>query len=123
MTAPTPAQTQREHDADDLVTEEMVESARAALRAHPDFVNLIPTTWMRDVLLAVAPMIAARAFEQCRHIPGLEGKFAWRVGAREEREACAKIAENRAEEGECGTWQAQEGLIIAAAIRARGETT
>ena len=36
-----------------------------------------------------------------------------------EREACANIAEDRANDGEIGTWQAQEGLIIAADIRAR----
>lgn len=36
-----------------------------------------------------------------------------------EREECAEIAEARASEGEHGTWQAQEGLIIAAAIRER----
>lgn len=39
-----------------------------------------------------------------------------------EREACAKIAETRAAEGEHGTWQGQEGLIIAAEIRARTKT-
>jgi hypothetical protein len=69
----------------------------------------------------VAPMIAARAFEQCRHIPGLEGKFAWRVGAREEREACAKIAESL---GNPEYTQRMDATAngIAAAIRARGET-
>lgn len=36
-----------------------------------------------------------------------------------EREACAKIAEARAKDAEHGTWQAQEGLLIAADIRAR----
>jgi predicted ATP-dependent protease len=36
-----------------------------------------------------------------------------------EREACAKIAEARAKDAESGTWQAQEGLLIAADIRAR----
>lgn len=36
-----------------------------------------------------------------------------------EREACAKIAEARAAEGERHTWQAQEGVFIAADIRAR----
>jgi len=42
--------------------------------------------------------------------------------AADEREACAKIAEERAKVGEHGTWQAQEGLIIAQLIRSRGET-
>lgn len=36
-----------------------------------------------------------------------------------EREACAKIAEARASEGETGTWQANEGLVIASYIRKR----
>lgn len=36
-----------------------------------------------------------------------------------EREECAKVADERAADGEFGTWQAQEGLIIAAAIRSR----
>lgn len=38
-----------------------------------------------------------------------------------EREACAKIADDRASTGEFGTWQAQEGLIIADEIRARSK--
>jgi hypothetical protein len=60
MTAPTPAQTQREHDADDLVTEEMVEAVATAL------VNINgEEPWgaycgsVRAALNAVAPMIAA----------------------------------------------------------------
>lgn len=39
-----------------------------------------------------------------------------------EREECAKVAEARTHDAEYGTWQAQEGLIIAADIRSR-ETT
>jgi hypothetical protein len=39
-----------------------------------------------------------------------------------EREACAKIAEARTKDAEYGTWQAQEGLIIAADIRARSNS-
>ncbi len=53
--------------------------------------------------------------------PGLAAllaNFATKV-ALAEREACAKIAEQRAQDGEYGTWQGQEGLIIAAAIRER----
>ena len=40
-----------------------------------------------------------------------------------EREACAKIADDRVKDGEVGTWQGQEGLIIAADIRARSTTS
>ena len=36
-----------------------------------------------------------------------------------EREACALIAEARTATAELGTWQAQEGLLIAHDIRAR----
>jgi hypothetical protein len=48
-------------------------------------------------------------------------RLSWFVGneIRAEREACAKVAEARAKDAESGTWQAQEGLLIAADIRAR----
>jgi hypothetical protein len=36
-----------------------------------------------------------------------------------EREACARVADKRAATGEYGTWQAQEGKIIADEIRNR----
>jgi hypothetical protein len=107
--------------ADDLVTEEMVEKAVAAMRVVGTEGAATEEDLYREeaaaAIRAVAPMIAARAFEQCRHIPGLEGKFAWRVGAREEREACAKIAEVMDADG-----LGCSGPAIAAAIRARGET-
>jgi hypothetical protein len=100
---------------DEIVTEAMVDAATRA--AFPGGWELSDKIRVHDALRAVAPMIAARAFEQCRHIPGLEGKFAWRVGAREEREACAKIAEVMDADG-----LGCSGPAIAAAIRARGET-
>jgi hypothetical protein len=103
---------------DDLVTEEMIEQClAAAVAAAPDGERSAITACLR----AVAPMIAARATTDAG--VRLTMASSVRLAERREREACAKIAENRAEEGECGTWQAQEGLIIAAAIRARGEKT
>lgn len=50
---------------------------------------------------------------------GCETRCVARTMVEAEREACAKIAEQRAQDGEYGTWQGQEGLIIAAAIRER----
>jgi hypothetical protein len=108
--------TETKNLADDLVTDEMVEIAHEVMVAdHGDFRDDLAAA-----LRAVAPMIAARATTDAG--VRLTMASSVRLAERREREACAKIAENRAEEGECGTWQAQEGLIIAAAIRARGET-
>jgi hypothetical protein len=108
---------------DDLVTAEMIESAMRAINARLDEFRderlLSVEIAVEIALRAVAPMIAARAFEQCRHIPGLEGKFAWRVGAREEREACAKLAKQWMESQAFWPSHAE---ALAAAIRARGET-
>jgi hypothetical protein len=42
---------------------------------------------------------------------------AWKQGRSAALEEAAKVAEARVEDAEYGTWQAQEGLIIAAAIR------
>jgi hypothetical protein len=122
MTAPTPAQTQREHDADDLVTEEMVVKASAAY----DEVTNVNFKAMRDALRAVAPMIAARATE-----PAMYQIIAGPAVAAE-RERCAKIADGKRSEAELvfssthdplshGALMASEA--IAAAIRARGEPT
>jgi hypothetical protein len=108
MTAPTPARTQHRHDADDLVTDEMIGDAFCAWHG----ARGTDAERIDAALRAVAPMIVAR-------VARADTATQW-VAA--EREACAKIAADRAEEGEHGTWQAQEGLIIAAAIRARGET-
>jgi hypothetical protein len=103
--------------ADDIVTDEMVGDAFCAWHGSRG----TDAERIDAALRAVAPMIAARAFEQCRHIPGLEGKFAWKVGAREEREACAQIvAEHFHDQG--GEEFERFGRRIAAAIRARGET-
>lgn len=52
-----------------------------------------------------------------RTVESLRGIAADAVKA--EREACAKIADARAVDGGYGTWQAQEGKIIAHAIRNR----
>jgi hypothetical protein len=111
---------------DEIVTEAMVDAATRA--AFPGGWELSDKIRVHDALRAVAPMIAARAFEQCRHIPGLEGKFAWRVGAREEREACAQIAEKAEPIVAARGTTTDRNLTrlmahkIAAAIRARGET-
>jgi hypothetical protein len=107
---------------DDLVTEEMLTAATQA--AFPGGWELTDKIRVRDALSAVAPMIAARAFEQCRHIPGLEGKFAWKVGAKAERESCAKIADWHDGDYRRRGWDtaAEVAAMIAAAIRARGET-
>jgi hypothetical protein len=110
--------------ADDLVTEAMMDVAAAAFENSDATHDGTLDDGLRAALRAVAPMIAARAFEQCRHIPGLEGKFAWRVGARDEREACAKIAEQHGEAShDVGYFGVSNAAAsIAAAIRARGET-
>lgn len=54
----------------------------------------------------------------------LEVRIAEALGAArlEALEEAAKIAEARAAEGEYGTWQGQEGKIIAAAIREGAKT-
>jgi hypothetical protein len=99
---------------DDLVTGEMI---RAAIKAFDDGEERSCTyDGLEAALRAVAPMIAARAATLALPVRD-------EIARRDEREACAKIAENRAAKGEYGTWQAQEGLIIATAIRAQGETT
>jgi hypothetical protein len=100
--------------ADGLVTEEMVKVARAAYEQIESYEFCMIA--LEDALRAVAPMIAAR-------VATLALPVRDEIARRDEREACAKIAENRAAKGEYGTWQAQEGLIIATAIRARGEPT
>jgi hypothetical protein len=104
MTAPTPAQTQREHDADELVTEEMI--AEAARAAFPGGWELSDKIRVHDALRAVAPMIAARAAENM----AIDSDKFVLAGRELEREACAKIA-----------WD-KGGYSIGAAIRARGET-
>jgi hypothetical protein len=131
MTAPTPAQTQREHDADDLVTEEMVDVAGAVYDAYRDrFTDrgYEAPGWecIQAALRAVAPMIAARATE-----PAMYQIIAGPAVAAE-RERCAKIADGKRSEAELvfssthdplshGALMASEA--IAAAIRARGEPT
>jgi hypothetical protein len=120
MTAPTPAQTQREHDADDLVTEEMVEAAleaEDALCAHGRRVSV--EDCMRAALRAVAPMIAARAAEYT----DICGRYRTAVIAAE-REACAKMLDHAAARymASGNTDIAADCRFIAAAIRARGET-
>jgi hypothetical protein len=60
MTAPTPAQTQPRHDADDLVTDEMIKLAVEALW---DNDNSRGGGGVAAALRAVAPLIAARAAE------------------------------------------------------------
>jgi hypothetical protein len=132
MTAPTPAQTQREHDADDLVTEEMVNAAGEAYDAYrarfTDRGRDAPPGWecIQAALRAVAPMIAARATE-----PAMYQIIAGPAVAAE-RERCAKIADGKRSEAELvfssthdplshGALMASEA--IAAAIRARGEPT
>lgn len=71
--------------------------------------------------------VNARNLMWCDQVPSEdEISEALRAAARraqiDEREACAKLAEDRASTGEHGTWQAQEGLIIAAEIRARSNS-
>jgi hypothetical protein len=102
MTAPTPAQTQREHDADDLVTEELCEQFWGAYVGSGSY---------RAALRAVAPMIAARGLELAQIDMG--ALFPEAVAA--EREANAKIAETY-------PYDVEGSDLIAAAIRARGET-
>jgi hypothetical protein len=116
MTAPTPAQTPREHDADDLVTEEMIEQClAAAVAAAPDGERSAITACLR----AVAPMIAARARAQTNEASFGELQAAWVHSLNSvvvaEREACAKIAETY-------PYDVEGSDLIAAAIRARGET-
>jgi hypothetical protein len=69
MTAPTPAQTQQSHDADGLVTEEMV---RIAARTITEGDGWPHSNLAARVLAAVAPMIAARAAEHfdCSWVTG-----------------------------------------------------
>jgi hypothetical protein len=108
MTAPTPAQTQREHDpADDLVTEEMVEVAKRAKRHNGDDGH----DGMAAALRAVAPMIAARAVAAERAHWDDEEWAAGSAAVAAEREAIAQMVEGFGNDPK-----------IAAAIRARGET-
>jgi hypothetical protein len=91
---------------DDLVTEEMIEQClAAAVAAAPDGERSAITACLR----AVAPMIAARAIEPAMYqiIAG--------PAVVAEREACAKIAETY-------PYDVEGSDLIAAAIRARGET-
>jgi hypothetical protein len=112
MTAPTPAQTQREHDAEDLVTEEILDVAVEAI-ADPagDYAQVFREE-LRTALRAVAPLIAARVELKLAAEP-MRTAEARLVAA--EREACAKIAEDYAN-------RQSQNSAIAAAIRARGET-
>jgi hypothetical protein len=117
MTAPTPAQTQPQHDADDLVTDEMV---TLALKAEEDFIA--PRSRMRAGLRAVAPMIAARAMDDDK-IRDRVVVIAKRMVAAE-REACARLAADMGRAWEAdGIGDDGAAEAIAAAIRARGETT
>jgi hypothetical protein len=122
--------------ADDLVTAEMVKAAGQALC---DYQGDPSGRWnyyeeeARFALRAVAPMIAARAVID----KGYRDLQAWRdgneVGRAAEREACAKIAEGLELRWE-QDWRRGRGVndqlrggadaanVIAAAIRARGET-
>jgi hypothetical protein len=114
MTEPTPAQTQREHDADELVTEEMTDKAAAKL-----FVLgwNVSDAGVRAALRAVAPLIAARALERWEKASAEGMRRADAMARQEEREACAKTADEYAAKSVFGY-----ATIIAAAIRARGET-
>jgi hypothetical protein len=99
---------------DDLVTEEIVKAATmASLRANSPFA----ADNMLVALRAVAPMIAARAVAAERAHWDDEEWAAGSAAVAAEREACAQIAENVAPSmsGTAGR--------IAAAIRARGETS
>jgi hypothetical protein len=96
------------HDADDIVTEEMV---RAAGQALCDYQGDPSGRWnyyeeeARFVLRAVAPMIAARAQLSSRIEPAVLTLIA------AEREAIAQLVEGFGNDPQ-----------LAAAIRARGET-
>jgi hypothetical protein len=119
MTAPTPAQTQREHDpADDLVTEEVI------IQAASVFTNRVSRTHtvvesIEAALRAVAPMIWQQAYRSA-HDEILRAVAA-------ERERCAKIAEKlphlHSYTSDRLTYGQEVADAVAAAIRARGETT
>ena len=86
MTAPTPAQTQREHDADDLVTEEMVTMATAAFHA----VNRLQAAdGIEASLRAVAPMIRREVL--------IPVNYAMKLAVEQERKACEHIARQHEE--------------------------
>jgi hypothetical protein len=118
MTAPTPAQTQRQHDTPaDLVTEEMVDAAMRAIRRYV-FMDGDRRIIAEEALRAVAPMIAARLIE--KHS---DTYSALRDARAAEREGCARacdaIAAQLREDGcEQEVWTAHD---CATHIRARGE--
>jgi hypothetical protein len=117
MTAPTPAWTQREHDADDLVTEDMINEAIRVYRADERIDKCLG-----KILRAVAPMIAARAMDDDK-IRDRVVVIAKRMVAAE-REACARLAADMGRAWEAdGIGDDGAAEAIAAAIRARGETT
>jgi hypothetical protein len=100
------------HDADDIVTEEMIVHAASALCDVPGDLNNVPKYRLADVAIrAVAPMIAARAQD------AMMREWPAQVIREAEREACAQIAETLT----IGEWDSFR-TAIAAAIRARGET-
>jgi hypothetical protein len=111
MTEPTPAQTQRGHDADELVTEEMIDKAAAKL-----FVLgwNVSDAGVRAALRAVVPLIAARALARWETASAEGMRRADAMARQEEREACAHLVETMFDRIIAGQ--------IAAAIRARGET-
>jgi hypothetical protein len=102
MTAATPAQAQPQHDADDLVTAEMVETAVTSYYADDSI--LVPEM-MRAALRAVAPMIAAQPFRNA------------------DEKDWAHLFAFIPESGHGKFWKAVLMEAHAAAIRARGETT
>jgi hypothetical protein len=99
------------HNADDLVTDEMVTMAVGLLFGGPRRAEDYQA--VRAILRAVAPMIAARAAEHfdCSWVTGHA------VAA--EREAIARFAEQWMEQRAFWPSHAE---ALAAAIRARGET-
>jgi hypothetical protein len=100
--------------ADDIVTEEMEERAKRVFGSP----NAIEAEQLIDALRAVAPMIAARARMEANEASFPEAQRLVSKAVANEREACAKIAEEHCTSDlvalVCG--------FIAAAIRARGET-
>jgi hypothetical protein len=104
--------------SDDLVTEEMVGDAFCAWHG----ARGTDAERIDAALRAVAPMIAGRAQLSSRIEPAVQQLV------REEREACAKIADQYKEAIELDGHAWTEGFLvacesIAAAIRARGEPT
>jgi hypothetical protein len=106
-------------EADDLVTEEMVEKAVATyLASWSTSAGWSPGQSMAAALRAVAPMIAARAWEP----PWIDYRLHALLAA--ERDACKQIAREHEEASrDLGIASAADAAAsIADAIAARGET-